>query len=82
MGKWKCSVCGGENVQVELPAWFDPNRDFKHVDTDWDADYLSTWCEDCQDHHPLIDEDGEERVGKFDLSLLEWYRDREGGGPQ
>lgn len=40
--KFKCSVCGGYNVQIK--AWVDPNKGFAYC-TDIDE---PAWCEDCE----------------------------------
>lgn len=46
MGKYVCSICGSDDIQVK--AWADPNENRIF---DW-ADESDCWCEKCQDHTP------------------------------
>lgn len=43
-----CSVCGSSEIQVTLPAWFNPNT-WEQVGTDDDADVMSTYCGKCDE---------------------------------
>lgn len=49
---WVCSNCGGTNV--ETVCWVDPNTDQVHEDYGTWNHQDTTWCGDCDDHHPLI----------------------------
>lgn len=63
--KVKCATCHGTNVEICMPAWFDPNNDMAFYDMDADADELSTWCRDCGDSCVLIAPDGSMIRGRW-----------------
>jgi rubredoxin len=47
--KWKCRECGSINVQISLPTWYRESQDgdLMLVDTDYEADPIYWYCEDC-----------------------------------
>ena len=49
----RCTVCAGTNVEISLPCWIDCNTE-EVTSVDWEASTRETWCNDCQDHHPLF----------------------------
>ncbi len=49
-----CEECGGKNIQVL--AWVDANTN-KYKDEGPDLGLTKSWCDDCEDHTPLIKED-------------------------
>lgn len=63
--KYVCDDCGGANVQVCLPAWFDPNKELKFIDCDAEADELSVYCEDCGDCTALVAPNGQVITGRW-----------------
>jgi len=46
---WKCTVCGGTNVQIK--QWVNPNTN--EVDSDNGLDNEDCWCQDCEEHNEL-----------------------------
>ena len=64
MKKVKCADCGSTNVEIQLPAWFDPNT-LKMVDVDECAEELATWCNKCGDNTGLIAPNGKVITGRW-----------------
>ena len=52
--KLECEECGGKNIQVL--AWVDANTN-KYKDEGPSLGLTKNWCDDCEDHTPLIKED-------------------------
>jgi hypothetical protein len=53
--RYTCWVCKGVNVELLKPAWVNPNIDGTTPELDAEAEPLSTWCHDCEDHMALWD---------------------------
>lgn len=69
---YRCSECGGANVEVCLPAWFAPNDDWRYVEPDAEADERASYCNDCGDERPLVRfsaEDAKKRIADIDGTL-------------
>lgn len=49
---FKCSNCGGTNVQAHGGAWFDPTTGT--ICDDDESCYDDTWCGDCSAHWSLL----------------------------
>lgn len=49
--RWKCPKCSSCNVQVSYPAWYRETQDYTltPVDTDYEAEVLYWYCEDCME---------------------------------
>lgn len=47
---YKCTQCGGSNVEIKV--WFDPNTNKPSEDTD-SLDRSDCWCKDCEEHTEL-----------------------------
>ena len=60
-----CTMCGGSNVEVSLPAWFDPNDGWSYIEYDEGADAFTTWCRDCANHCVLKTREGSYISGRW-----------------
>lgn len=52
-----CARCGGSNVQVSLPAWFNANNINELKDVDAEASPRDYFCEDCGDPCDVVVEE-------------------------
>ena len=43
---WVCNECGSSNVQTMTDAWFDPNDNFRFIES-VEAGNGYDWCNDC-----------------------------------
>lgn len=51
---YHCDRCGGVSIQISYPAWHNPNKGFDVIESDLEAEPLSIWCPDCDDHVGVI----------------------------
>jgi hypothetical protein len=63
--KFTCIDCGSTDVEVCLPAWFNPNKKLKFVECDAVAEALSIFCNDCEDTTGLSSPNGQVITGRW-----------------
>ena len=61
---WRCAECKGTNVQISMPAWFDPNTD-AFIEQDAEAEPLSVFCTDCGTQVEIVKGD-RRQAGRWD----------------
>jgi rRNA maturation protein Nop10 len=63
--KITCIHCGSKDVEIQLPAWFNPNKKLKFVDVDECAEELAVWCNKCGDNTALVAPNGKVITGRW-----------------
>ena len=63
--KFRCDDCGSTNVEVLLPAWFDPNNGLAFVSADETAEELAIYCNSCGESTGLIAPNGKAIRGRW-----------------
>jgi hypothetical protein len=63
--KYKCGGCGSEDVEILLPAWFNPNDLYIDFEADDAAEELAVWCNECEEADHLIAPNGQTVTGRW-----------------
>lgn len=63
--KFTCAKCESDDVEVCLPAWFNPNKELRLVECVADGDELSVYCNNCGDTTALISPNGQRITGRW-----------------
>jgi len=65
-----CAKCGSFDIQISLPAWHAPNKDWEYVETDIEADPQYSYCLKCEYSDFTVIDENHKRWGEY----LTWRR--------
>jgi hypothetical protein len=61
---FRCGNCGSTDVEICLPAWFDP-KDLSFIEADEAAEVLAVFCNDCEEADHIIAPNGQIITGRW-----------------